>query len=188
MTFLQRFKNLNFWNKLAAVGSVVSIVAFIISFLTPKPPEIKIESKNQVGGIVAQNVVVNNYFERPATQEKIRKEKLTQEYPLGYAIFTADGKNIEIPNGLSFENEFEMRWGNAKVYDLTPNSISINLPDMMYRPSHSSLINVGMIIPRKIGQKERVPVKFFDQEIVPIVEVLDDQGTFVVFVLGFRRG
>ena len=143
-----------------------------------------VTSQNQQGGITAQNVTIHNYFDKHFTQTPGFIKYLKEKYPLGYAVFASDGKRIEVPNGLTFERDFEIKWSNAKVGKLEPNQINVELPDIVYKPTGNVLVNIGFGFPRKVGYITALPfVKW--KESIPLIEVLADEGDFVVLVLGF---
>ncbi len=145
-----------------------------------------ITSYNQQGGITAQNITIEKYFESPFREEKIQEEKLKQKYPFGFAIFATDEKNINIPNDLNFEQEFKFNWGTAKVNKLTPETIEITFPEIIYKPIKSTINKFTWIIPRNVGYQKSFPFGFEGQKFKPIIEVLDNQPDFVVIVVGFK--
>ena len=135
----------------------------------------------------ANNKVILEKLDLLLAEKGISPQKLLKrKYPLGYTIFAADEKNVTIPNGLNFEKDFEIKWGNAKVYKLTSHEIHIDLPDLIYKPTGSILQNIGMMIPRKVGHIEPLPFLRWRHSI-PIIEVLEDQGSFVVLLIGFQK-
>jgi hypothetical protein len=143
-------------------------------------------STNQSGGVTAQTVTINNYFDSYSFQSIASQEALKRRYPLGYAVFAADEKTIKVPNGLTFERDFEIKWANAKVWDLKADTINFDLPDIIYKPTGNKLVNIGFSFPRKVGYA--TPLPFVDwKQSIPILEVLADEGDFVVLVLGFRE-
>jgi len=140
----------------------------------------------QKGNQTAQQITINNYFQLKESSEAINKMQLKQKYPLGYAVFAANDINIHIPQNFNYGKEFETDWENAKVSSLTSESIVIDLPNIFYKPLNTSIIGISIEVPRKVGSQIQLPLKFKGQEIIPIIEIVEDRGTFVVLVLGFK--
>lgn len=155
------------------------------------PENYKVESivtsKGQRGGITAQQITINNYFQKDEMREEIERKELKQKYPLGYAIFAVDDTTINIPKDDNYGNEFIINWEKAKATNLEQNTITIVMPDITYKPLQSSIIGMTMVIPRKVSYEIKLPFKFKDQSIIPIIELLEDHGDFVVLVLGFKK-
>jgi hypothetical protein len=171
MKITERYRKLSFWNKVffwAAVASFLSLIIGIVTLL--------------VGS--HQNVTMYNYFDKPFYKTEVFQQYLKGKYPLGYAVFASDGKTVNVPDGLTFERDFEIKWGNAKVFQLKSDMIYIDLPDIVYKPTGNVLTNIGFGFPRKVGYVTPLPLVNWKQSI-PIIEVLADEGNFVVFVLGF---
>lgn len=149
-------------------------------------PQTSVTSHNQSGGITAQNVTIYNYFDKNFSQAAAFQQYLKGKYPLGYAVFAGDGKTVNVPSGLTFERDFELKWANAKVFKLESDMIYLDLPDIVYKPTGNVLTNVGFGFPRKVGYVAALPLVNWKQTI-PIIEVLADEGDFVVLALGFRE-
>ena len=173
MKVTERYCRLSFWNRVGFWGAVASILGLFIYVATLL-----------IG--THQNVTIYNYFDKPFYQTPEFKQHLSEKYPLVYAVFAADGKTINVPHGLTFERDFEIKWANAKVYELKPDMINFDLPDIVYKPTGNELTNCGFGFPRKVGYVTSLPLVNWKQSI-PFIEVLADEGNFVVLVLGFRE-
>ncbi len=145
-----------------------------------------VNSKEQQGGITANQITINNYFQQDLSRKEIQENELKNKYPLGYAVFAADSTDIHVPKGFNYGTEFLINWETAKVINLAESSVTINLPDMVYKPLNSTLLSITMEIPRKNNYERRLPFKFEDQNIIPFIELLEDHKEFVVLVLGFK--
>jgi hypothetical protein len=173
MKITERYRRLSFWNKFAFWGTVASILGLFIYVATLL-----------IG--THQNVTIYNYFDKHFTQTEAFHQYLKGRYPLGYAVFAADGKTINVPDGLTFERDFEIKWANAKVFELKSDMIYFDLPDIVYKPTGNELTSCGFGFPRKVGYVAPLPAVPWKQSIA-IIEVLADEGNFVVLVLGFRE-
>ena len=146
-----------------------------------------VTSYGQNSGITAQNVtVVNNYFNKQSSDEKEALHRsLKAKYPLGYAVFAADGKTIHVPDGLSFEKYFGIRWANAKVLELRSDVIDVQLLDIFDKATLSTWNGCGFGLKRKVGAIFKA---ISLPSITVVAELLEDKGSFVVLALGFRQG
>jgi hypothetical protein len=193
-------------------GSCLIVLACVIplclSFCNLKPKAVQlgvpatkigpiggVVSYGQTGGTTAQTVIqnqtINNYFANQSVDEKeTLRKSLFAKYPLGYAVFAADGqKQIYVPNGLSYERYFSVvRWSDARVLELTSDVIKVLSP---YLQNDGSL-GLGPLtldgnessIRRKVGA---VCPLYLLPPIEVLMELLEDRGDFVVLALGFRQ-
>ncbi len=156
--------------------------------MSDKKDNVDITSFNQSGGVTAQKVTINNYFQSPPFLEKKEslKAKLKQIYNFGYAIFGVDGRNTFMPYDINFTEQFDIEWGVTKVKHLTDRDISILFPKIIYKPLNSTIDRLTITIPRQVGYQRKFPIQFAHQKFIPFIEVLEDHKDFVVLVIGFR--
>lgn len=150
-------------------------------------PTSGVASYGQTGGTTAQTVIqnqtINNYF---ANQMRDEKEKwrsyLTTKYPLGWSIFAADGKEIYVPNGLSYEKDFVVAWGSARVHELSAEKVRLVLPDITWGKPLKRFSQNTVGLHRKVGSTD----KFILAQTTMVIELLKDEGAFVILAIGFR--
>jgi hypothetical protein len=198
--------------KAAWIGGICVIIASIIGlFKCPNTNSVNnISSHGQNGGITAQNVTVNNYFEKQTPEEKKEvDESLITKYPLGYIKFSGNGKTIHIPESSSFIQDNIKDLANSKISLQKPELIELYLPKSL----DTAITNITeddsfnkLNIPRKIGLIKHFPIEYFPVEHFPKwhfpeghfpmppeqakgfdIEVLDDRESFVVLVIGFTE-
>lgn len=147
-----------------------------------------VTSNDQIGGITAHNVTagkitINNYFaHRPPDEMEALQQALTARYPLGYAVLATDGKNVHIPEGLSFEKHLVVKWENATVEELKPDRVGVQLPDFLVKKTLNTFAGCGIGVDRKVGSTSALDLG----EIGMTAEMLKDEGDFVVLAIGFQ--
>ena len=189
MKITERYRRLSFWNKFyawAGVASILSLIIGVAALLFGKSSTMhnSVVSHGQTGGVTAQNVTINNYFDKNPSQAVAFQQYLKGKYPLGYAVFAADRRTIEVPDGLTFERDYAIRWSNAKVIELKSDRIELQLPDLFVKPLPGVLRGCRVGMPREVGHASIV-IHLPGSEM--IVEVLADKGDFVVLALGFKE-
>lgn len=116
-------------------------------------------------------------------QSEINRDKLKTKYPLGYAIFYTDGKEIFAPNDARLQNIIKLSWNNAKIIGYSDNKITMRLPDFI-DSNMNVFIGNTMTIPREIG-KSFTFLKSRDTQI--LIEILVDKGSYIVSVIGISH-
>ena len=181
-------------NKDALISGICVIVAAIIGggfglfkYHNGSRIDNSVTSHGQSGGITAQNITVNKYFDRQSPDEKRALEQaLKAKYPLGYTLFAVDGKTIHVPEGLSFERDFVISWTDSKLSKLEPDWIEFYPPQIIYKPTDNAVLGqFNFRLPRKIGFI--APYPWLPKQAKAFLEVLDDKGSFAVLVLGFKE-
>ena len=147
-------------------------------------PNVSITSTGQHGGITAQSVTINNYFANQPPDEKERWRKyLTQRYPLGWCLLASDGKETYTPKDMSYERELNVTWSTAEVFALEPNCVRVRYPNIIHRPSLNVFCGFATGVERKVGSEARATLG----QVKARVELLEDEGSFVVVAIGFRE-
>ncbi len=169
-------------NKAAATSSQVTTT------IQDSPGADVVTSQGQSGGITAQTVIVDqtiiNFFDdQPPDEREKWRQYLTEKYPLGWLILAADGTTLYTPSGLSYERDLELTWGETRVSKLTADYVYLDLPAIFVKPRGPRMSETNVDIRRKVGSSERT---LWAGETAVDVEVLKDDGNFVVLAIGVR--
>jgi hypothetical protein len=162
---------------LSAAIVILSICAFSCSS-DKKAPEEKQES---------DTVAVDEMPGELKDFEKENYETLTLRFPMGWAYFVVDPKKKEIVNRgrTNLSDDFKIDWTNAKVHDIIPERLILQLPDISYK-SEDNRTGAQMVnFPRGGGTSPRV--KFSPKGLDMWVQVLEDNEKRIVVLLGFRE-
>lgn len=162
----------------------------ITTTLQDSPGSSVVTSQGQAGGITAQTVIqnpiINNYFTNQTPDQKEEwRQYLNKKYPLGWAMHATDGKDIHTPPGLSHEDYFSATWNSSGVVELTPDTITLQFPDIDARGINVSIKGYRLTVKRQVGT---YPWRIGSSENISVVaDILKDEGDFVVFAVGFRK-
>jgi hypothetical protein len=183
------WKRLRFWVEIATIVGTVGTVLGLFVCRDGNHVDKSVVSHGQSGGVTAQTVIqnptINYYFANQPPDEKERwRQHLMAKYPLGWAILAADGKTIYTPHGLSYERELVVRWGDERISELMPDRVRLQLPDIATKRGRIVLlVGCGTDVKRKVGAES----KSVFSHTTMVLEVLKDEGDFVVVALGFRE-
>ena len=108
MNIFRRFMMLKFWNKLAAIGALASIIG-LIYFLLPKSPTVIVKTENQQGGITANEVLVDTLSIKTENSVNEKSSAIQQmaNSPGGVQIGSVDG-SVTVNQGLLTSNGDEV--------------------------------------------------------------------------------
>jgi hypothetical protein len=126
------------------------------------------------------------------TAEHRQAQELLSRYPAGYVLFGIDllTRKTEsvIPHDSKILEEYDFRWSRAGVSDLKETSVTIEMPDIHYRPLGTLAAGTAMILGRRpLGRQYRYPVRPEGSTHRIFVELLQDDSSQFVFVIGFKQ-
>jgi hypothetical protein len=124
--------------------------------------------------------------------ERRQSDRLLEEYPEGYVLFAVDASlrktESVIPQNSRISDEYEFAWGRVRVSQVTAEVVTIEMPDIFYKPSHGRFIGTAMGIKRKpLGKERRFPVKPEGSTHAIFAELVEDSNSRFAFAIGFRR-
>ena len=175
--------------KVIPVGLVVGLLAIfadltgIYSFYFSEPVATKkSQSEIQKDLSTIDNSVneIKNMLEK--TEESVY-DLLMNKYPLGYAIFYMDGRNVIFRE--NHQNMIEIDWSETQVLDYSPTKISFSLPGWLDKNQFVKVESVFQsYVLRKAGYKARIlSTRYIDL----MVEYLFDSNNGAVVVIGFSK-
>jgi len=100
--------------------------------------------------------------------EGYHSEELLKKYPVGYVLFGLDpSMNYEIssekrsiPHTGHLLDEYEFKWDRVRISKLTKDAVTIELPDIRYKPLNGQMIGCAIAIKREpLGQPRILPLK-----------------------------
>lgn len=164
-----------FW--VAIIASILSLIYFFfgVCFGPTK--------KNQQA-MLSNDQRVLKLLEEMKRIDETGYENLIKRYPLGYAIFAVDHREVIIPYNSRLEKEVvEIKWNTANISKLTEREIILQLPSFIDIHNVQSYGNyVGG--ERKIG---RIGHGLGTHGIAQYAELLIDGPEGLIFVVGFKE-
>lgn len=113
--------------------------------------------------------------------DTINHKKLKQKYPLGYCLFAIDDKRI-IPSS-KLEANYELNWNKARIIEITPQEIDIQLPDIVDKKWNNRITNCISGNARYVGSINRA---FNLSGLEIITEIIADNEKGIIIALGFK--
>ncbi len=110
--------------KLSFYALLLTIIAIIVSFIFFS---INQESQQK---ILNMSERIENKIEKMEILNRIKEEELKKIFPLGYAFFAVDYKDMIpfIPHESPIHNRFEIDWKPGKIFEVTEETIGIMSP------------------------------------------------------------
>jgi hypothetical protein len=113
-------------------------------------------------------------------------KELIRRYPLGWAYFVVDPEKKEIVSkgetGLS--TDFRIDWSKARVGDITPERIILQLPDIFYKSEENNIVDQMVNFPRGVGTSPEVD--FSPEGLDMWIQMLVDHKERPVVLMGFK--
>jgi hypothetical protein len=155
---------------------ILTIVALVWGYIQ------NVESKDLIEynrGLL-ENLVTNKY-----------EKDLQSKYPGGYALFGIDHsrafENRSIPHRSNVLEEYEFDWRPVKISEVTETNVTIEFPDIHYKPLNSNLLSTAMIIPKSPkGEPYRYPPRPKGSKNIIFCELVEYKDSFYVFAIGFK--
>jgi len=127
-----------------------------------------------------ENLITNKY-----------EEDLKVKYPSGYTLFGVDHsrtfKNESIPHRSNLLEEYEFDWSRVRISEVTETTVTIELPNIRYKPLNTKLFGQAMTIPKSPkGQSCKYPVRPEGTKNRIFVEFVEYHDSFYVFAIGFK--
>ncbi len=130
---------------------------------------------------------VTQFLKRMERKEAEKEHDLRAHYPFGYTLFGAFGPNGTIPGrNTRIGDVFRFRWEPTNYVAILPDSLRFRCPDfdVKYDGQWSThAVRNFFILQRKAGYRQHIAG--VDKTYDLFVEVLEDDGTDVILVLGF---
>ncbi len=123
------------------------------------------------------------------------ESKLLQKYPAGYVLFGVDPRNINqitsekrmIPRQGRVLDEYTFKWDRATISELTDESVTIELPNITYKPLNTHVYGCAIVLNRKIPGKPRLlPIRPEGVKNRIYAELAYDKSSLIAFVIGFK--
>jgi hypothetical protein len=120
-------------------------------------------------------------------------DELLKRYPAGYVLFGVDRSICKtesvIPHNSRISEEYAFNWKSVRVSNLTQTVVTIEMPDILYKPLNTQIIgNAFGLARRPMGKQHMFPVKPQGSTHRIFVELLEDNDQQFVFLIGFRGG
>jgi len=127
--------------KLAMFLSFLIIISVIVGIaLESKDNRSKKQQHDYVRELL-ENLVTNQY-----------EKDLQSKYPGGYALFGIDHsrtfENRSIPHRSSVLEEYEFDWSPVEISEVTETNVTIEFPNIQYKPLNGNLFSTAMTIPK----------------------------------------
>ena len=181
-----RFKGIPFWKNinihLFLVAALLSVFLFLIGPSREKQNDILKDvgySKDLLKDIA----------------ESYHSDELLKKYPAGYVLFGLDPSvNYEvssekrlIPHIGHLLDEYEFKWDRVRINELTKDTVTIELPDIRYKPLNTQIIGCAITIKRDpISQPCILPLKPEGVKNRIFIELVKDTNSMLIFAIGFK--
>ncbi|MBC8378283.1 MAG: hypothetical protein H8E62_03825 [Planctomycetes bacterium] len=182
MKLTQRYRKLNFWNKLFVWAALCTFSAFVL-FLLLQPfaatksnqaKSLKNEEKTLIG--------IEEITQMIGDKEAELKDYLSKKYPLGYSLFGVYNFEVIVPEKSVLNDNFEFRWDVVKVNEINQNYISLTLPGIYDKRKHNLVSGHKAILPLKKGAIVS-PLLIVDT--IVTVEMVGSNTPYI-FAIGFK--
>jgi hypothetical protein len=127
--------------------------------------------------------------------ESYHSDELLKKYPVGYVLFALDpSMNYEIssekrliPHAGRLLDEYEFKWDRVQISELTKDTVTIELPNIRYKPLDTQLIGSAITIKRdSLGQPCKLPLKPEGVKNRIFIELVKDANSMLIFAIGFK--
>jgi hypothetical protein len=128
-----------------------------------------------------ESIVTNKY-----------EKDLLNKYPGGYTLFGFDHlrkfESRSIPHRSDVLEEYEFDWRRVRISEETELEITIEFPNILYKPLNTNLIGTAMIIPKsQKGESYRYPPRPEGSKNRIFCELVEYKDSFYVFAIGFKH-
>ncbi len=119
------------------------------------------------------------------------EKDLQSKYPGGYTLFGFDHlrefERRSIPHSSDVLEEYEFDWRRVRISEETELDITIEFPNILYKPLNTALISTAMVIPKSPkGKSYRYPVRPEGTKNTIFCELVEYKDSFYVFAIGFK--
>ncbi len=127
--------------------------------------------------------------------ESYHSEELLKKYPVGYVLFGLNpSMNYEIssekrliPHTGHLLDEYEFKWDRVRISKLTKDAVTIELPDIRYKPLNGQMIGCAITIKRdSMSQPSILPLKPEGVKNRIFIELVKDTNSMLIFAIGFK--
>jgi len=124
--------------------------------------------------------------------EQRQNQVLLRRYPAGYVLFGVDRSvrrtETVIPRNSRILAEYEFDWERVGVSNLTAASLTIEMPNIHYKPLNTLVTGTAMGLTRRPpGKQYRYPIRPQGSRHRIFVELLEDNSSQFVFLIGFKE-
>jgi len=165
---------------LIIIGVIVGIVLEVKDVQSKEQQQKKAEALIEYNRGLLENLVTNKY-----------EKDLKSKYPGGYTLFGFDHlrefERRSIPHSSDVLEEYEFDWRRVRISEETELEITIEFPNILYKPLNTNLIGTAMIIPKSPkGESYRYPPKPEGSKNGIFCELVEYKDSFYVFAIGFK--
>ena len=173
--------------KLAKILSfIIIIVMFIGIVLEVKDAKSKKQQQDENKALIEYNrellesIVTNKY-----------EKELQSKYPGGYTLFGFDHlrefESRSIPHSSDVLEEYEFDWRRVRMSEETELEITIEFPNILYKPLNTNLIGTAMTIPKTPKRESyRYLPKPKGTKNRIFCELVEYKDSFYIFAIGFK--
>ena len=127
-----------------------------------------------------ESIVTNKY-----------EKELQSKYPGGYTLFGFDHlrefESRSIPHSSDVLEEYEFDWRRVRMSEETELEITIEFPNILYKPLNTNLIGTAMTIPKTPKRESyRYLPKPKGTKNRIFCELVVDKDSFYIFAIGFK--
>jgi hypothetical protein len=161
-----------------SIASLFFAIAFILAFVNDASDFLSLFRKDPV--LENQKTMIQNQGEMKKIlldQFVANRDNLKKKYPLGFALFYIDSKEIYAPNDVSELKDIRLSWDKSKILEFSENEIVILCPDIIIN-SRKMNIDVSIGFPRTLG--EHAACYNINNIIETKVEVLVNEKDYIV--------
>jgi hypothetical protein len=168
---------------------LLSIISIIIAIYygenTPTKSDLKVTEDRVIEN---QQISRQEIIDIITKKEKINRDRLEREYPLGYVIiYAGSGQLKEVKRELTqFPNQnIHVDWSKSRTRSVTEEYADVDIPDMIYSSPefNGRFRNIGMRIKRMEGEKQWGKITL--KNVTFWAEVLVNEEDTLAFVIGF---
>lgn len=142
---------------------------------------------------VANKAIINNFesyaskkvsdYSRMDSLLNANSENLKTNFPKGFALFSSDESGVILPlNEMPVFENLIIKWDKTKMKELTKTEFLIRFPDFIDTKFNSVFTNISIGGGRI---KHRMYGGFKVNNIEPVVMILEDFGSQIVFVVSY---
>ena len=182
----RRFKGVPFWKNMNIHLFLAGVLLMFFLFLIGP-------SREKQNDILKD--VRNNKDLLKDIAESYHSEELLKKYPAGYVLFGLNpSMNYEInsekraiPHTGHLLDEYEFKWDRVRISKLNKDTVTIELPDIHYKPLNTQIIGCTITIKRdSLSQPRILPLKPQGVKNRIFIELVEDTNSMLIFAIGFK--
>lgn len=174
----------------AVLGTVLGVVGIVMSLWFGLVPSRAQKEQMRIG--LDTNRGVESIKEMLESVERRQSQRLLGKYPEGYVLFVIDPSlrktESAIPQSSTISQEYEFNWARVRISEISQKVVTIEMPDILYKPTNGQFIGTAMgLVRRPLGRERRFPLKPKGSTHAIFIELVEDSSSRFAFAIGFRQ-